>query len=473
MTALPDLFDEAVADAPPSRLTAMDVLTAARLRRRHRATVSASLVITVALATLATANVVGRHSPNPPTGAAPPAPLVWAGRADADHLYKVENICGANPLTDPSAVGSDDGYSTDSPAPSGQRADPSPMIGPNCNRLLASSDGGATWSARADMQTPEVIILGPRTLLQYAPRAAVTPTRGEGHPSYSDQFELTTDAGVTWRPLPADGPQIDAVPVGGRVLGVSPMLGIIVFDPAENRVRFLSGAPVRNALEITTSQDGSLWMSGADPATGRPAVAVSHDRGRSWSLRVLPDTRPMLDQSQLHNGEAPTSYQMTDWLESVRSWDGRTAYVIMYDHDARGVSAPPALQGMGGCPASPAPGPETSCWAWMRGFVTHDGGVTWTELGTGPVIPSHEWSWVTADGRLVLEVSPPPGSGQGPTAGPSPEPLETYVTTTDAMSYTVAAPPGLPHQPYFVDGHIAYTDRAVYLSDDGWTWHRA
>src|SRR5690242_6687643 len=104
MTQLPELFEQAVADTPPSRLSAHDVLTTVRFERRRRAVLaSATAAILVGLATVTGAMLV-RNTSIPPAGSAPPGMIVWAGRGDADHYYKVENICGYNPRFTPSAT---------------------------------------------------------------------------------------------------------------------------------------------------------------------------------------------------------------------------------------------------------------------------------------------------------------------------------------------------------------------------------
>ncbi len=45
-----------------------------------------------------------------------------------------------------------------------------------------------------------------------------------------------------------------------------------------------------------------------------------------------------------------------------------------------------------------------------------------------------------------------------------------YVVSADGQGWAVAEPPGLPAGVVYVDGSVAYNDRAMYVSDDGWTW---
>ena len=100
MTELDELFREAVSAPPPSRLTATAVLGAAGRRHRRQAALAAAVVIT--LGGLVSIGITGlslgsRNAANPPGSAAPPGSLIWAGRGDATHLYRLTYSCGENP----------------------------------------------------------------------------------------------------------------------------------------------------------------------------------------------------------------------------------------------------------------------------------------------------------------------------------------------------------------------------------------
>ena len=424
MTRIEELFDEAVSSAPPSLLSVDDVFGALAHRRRVTAVAASLTLVLVGLTTIGVGvGLGGSDTANPPAGAAPPGPLVWAGRGDADHLYRVTNVCGENPLIP---------RPSDSPPPS-----PEP-IRPDCNMLWASADGGATWTQRGLMTSNVVTIAGPQTLLRWN-QSAEKP---------DPLLELSRDGGVTWTPLGPDGPEVDAVPPGGVVLGWS-ATGFFVIDPALGRAQRM---PIEVAL--TTTHDytvvpaagvSTIWLTGSDTMTERPAVAVSHDGGRTWTQRVLPNTSAQLkNQPPPELGIVSPAY-ITGLIASA---DGLTAYVGVYDHDAEVRTPDPAI-------------PGTEGWGWFRAFRTTDGGATWQEVDDGAVLPSYRQGWLTRDGRLVLHLT-----GRALDADATAD----YVVSADGRDWVVAAPPGLPVDVFYVDGSVAYNEHAMYVSDDGWTW---
>ena len=76
-------------------------------------------------------------------------------------------------------------------------------------------------------------------------------------------------------------------------------------------------------------------------------------------------------------------------------------------------------------------------------------------------MPSYSQGWLTRDGRLVLHLAGRELEGDA---------TAEYVVSADGRDWVVAAPPGLPVGVFDVDGSVAYTDHAMYVSDDGWTW---
>ena len=436
MTRIQKLFDEAVSSVPPSRLTADAVLGQAQHRRRMKTAVAASVSLVLAgLTTIAIGTSLARFdSAGPPSGAAPPGPLVWAGRGDADHLYVVTNICGENPrLPRPS----------DTPPPS-----PEP-IKPDCHLLWSSADGGATWTQRG-LTEPAVTVVGPQALLRYEPSATSVPP-----------FELSRDAGATWASLGPNGPQVDAIPPGGVVVDLSP-IAITIIDPAEGR---LEQVHLDVALAISwptfvprSGDAQTIWLAGGDAATGRPAVAVTHDGGASWTQQVLPNTEQLADPlgTQLPSDTDPgLSYSARHITGLIADTDGRTAYVTIYDQEAHEDATV----------RSPDPTiPGTQGWGWLRGFRTVDGGATWHEVDGGAVIPSYAVGWLTRDGRLILHLAGRELEGDA---------TAEYVVSANGRDWVVAAPPGLPLDVFEVDGSVAYNQHAMYVSDDGWTWREA
>jgi hypothetical protein len=439
MTKINQLFDEAVSAPPPSRLTAAGVLVAARARRQRMTAALASLALVAGGITVAIGlNLAGTDARHAPASTTPPGPLEWAGRGDASHLYRVTNICGENPR-----------MAVSPPPTTGPKASE-----PLCSELWASADGGATWSSRGQMEADSIIIAGPQSLLRYRrPSAAPSPSAEE--PAFS--FELSADAGVTWTALPPNGPPLDAVPANGLVVSITPT-NLWLFDPSQGRVRPLTGPFLAFGQGSSSNASGhSLWFGGIDPATGRLAVIVARAGDRSWTTRLLPNVEPVVDPSASHAaGDASPSAKTaraTYILQVIPGADGRTAYVTVYDTDAPQRTSYPAISG-------------TPYLAWLRGFHTADGGATWQEVGEGASVPGSRDAWVTADGRLVLaiEINDP--------AGGDARTREFVVGGPDGR-FTIAAPPGLPTDLINVDGSVAYTDHAMFVSDDGWNWREA
>ncbi|MFC7647501.1 hypothetical protein ACFQX6_48535 [Streptosporangium lutulentum] len=83
-----------------------------------------------------------------------------------------------------------------------------------------------------------------------------------------------------------------------------------------------------------SSRDGGQWVSGLDPGSGTPLVAVSHDRGRTWRTHRLPgpklentwgfrvvDGRDALYAAEF--GQLPAEEQVKNGLGAIhRSTDG-------------------------------------------------------------------------------------------------------------------------------------------------------
>ena len=217
-----------------------------------------------------------------------------------------------------------------------------------------------------------------------------------------------------------------AVPPGGAVSWPQSLFFIEVIDPAAGLVRPLASQPPLLMRRLQRA-DGAIWVAGLDPDTRRPAVAVSRDGGQNWSVRELPGATP-----------APTDgeFMTASYLPVVASWDGETAYATL----------PPA-------PVGPPPTAAPEGKLTFPVFRSVDGGDTWERLeppwrGAWPISP-----WATADGRLVMDL--PDGDGRR--------------LVYDGEGFELASPPGLPVQ-VSMDGQVASTADAVYVTDDGWTW---
>ena len=77
-------------------------------------------------------------------------------------------------------------------------------------------------------------------------------------------------------------------------------------------------------------------------------------------------------------------------------------------------------------------------------------------------MPSYFQGWLTSDGRARPRTLGREPGGDEP-AG--------YVVSADGQGWAVAEPPGLPAvSSMWTVKMLAYNDRAMYVSDDGWTW---
>jgi hypothetical protein len=428
MTNLRKLFDEATASAPPSRLSIEDVFAATRSSWRRRLT----RVVGAVVATLATAAAGGialtsefaTHllpDPAPPSGAV----IAWAGRGDKSHLYLVIGICRNTP----------------------------PTTGPDqtCVELLASSDGGATWSNRGSVHGwPQIV--GPATVIRPGDgRISPRPT----DPSSFD--EVSINAGETWSQLRAEGSPTDGVMPPGRASDRYARTGyeLIFFDQAQSRWRKLARQPSLLRRDSQTfSRDSTLIMaSGVNPVTFRTAVAVSRDGGRTWTEQDMPGA-PVTPQPTMPNGEIDR-IQGGGGQGHLITRDGVTAYVTVWDGSKNPSASPPP-------PGAQGP-------ALLRTYRTTDSGQTWQAVAawsTTPQyarMPGNARAWVTTDGHLVTGLL---GDSRGE-AKP-----DSYSITTDGVTHTPITLPGLPRSVKFIDGELAYDDNALYLSDDGVNWRQ-
>jgi hypothetical protein len=167
-------------------------------------------------------------------------------------------------------------------------------------RLLGSDDGGRTWKLRS---TTTVVagVFGPSTLLGYASSSTPSSTPG---PSWL----VSTDGGRRWAALAADQDPVSAVPPGRFAACFSSgrppsQCTVYAIDPATGRAALLATQPAITWAGNTTlhaevqptgvlSAGGALWLSGSDPGTGRSAVAVSADGGRTWKTTPLDGCLP-------------------------------------------------------------------------------------------------------------------------------------------------------------------------------------
>jgi signal transduction histidine kinase len=320
--------------------------------------------------------------------------LIWAGGSGGHHLLRLVQLCSTC----------------------------------TTGGLYASTDGGAAWAEIAN--TPiagGMQVLGPDIVMVLSPRSNATTWLAP--PSL-----ISFDGGHHWIDAIVGEP-IAAAPAGGVAIcwplapeapGEDHTCTLHVADPQTRRIRPLSTPPPMSALVVNrVPPDAGLWVSGVDRATGRPAVSVSHDRGRTWSTHAFPE----LDQVTVEQGVAGTAY-----LPEVASADGRVAYLVLFGRER-----------------------------W-HAYRTGDGGLTWSatvlaaetvdSLGGG-------LSYVTQDNTHMLATFA--GGGVNYLGCPVGATVYRSVEGTQLPGYVGVSMLG-------GGSYLAYSDRVLYLSDDGWNW---
>ncbi|WP_163572443.1 sialidase family protein [Fodinicola feengrottensis] len=184
--------------------------------------------------------------------------------------------------------------------------------------LARTSDGGRTWHAHS------------------VPDATASGAVNQGSPILPlDENTLVAngfishDGGETWQPQKLDG-SVQAAPVGWIVLPADSFShqikpkdphALAALDPTTGQAHFLANQPADHgdgeSEGVTQATDGSLWTVPGYQGTG---VAVSHDRGRTWSTFAPPDRKG------------------SSWVSST-SVDGRIGYAIFGTDSAAGKPA--------------------------------------------------------------------------------------------------------------------------------------
>ncbi|MFE2562014.1 WD40/YVTN/BNR-like repeat-containing protein [Streptomyces sp. NPDC059352] len=167
---------------------------------------------------------------------------------------------------------------------------------------------------------------------------------------------------------------------------------LVVVSAQDGRRRALARVPRLGAHPRPAEQpepDGSWWVSGTDPLSGRAAVAVSRDAGRSWTVSRLPspDTRPgwytavavgpdavyAAEMGELRGG-APVKNPMRALHRSV---DGGRTWQRMWTTGPE--REPRTLLGL----PVPGPGGRVEIGGELAGYVSEDGGRTFVPSGDG------------------------------------------------------------------------------------------
>ncbi|MFF9013696.1 WD40/YVTN/BNR-like repeat-containing protein [Streptomyces sp. NPDC014870] len=220
---------------------------------------------------------------------------------------------------------------------------------------------------------------------------------------------FTRDGGRTWRRVdPRTSGTTPVIPAGAVLTtdcaepsppSAGPLAGdecarerLVVIDPEDGRRRALAqGPPIGpgpRPAEVA-EPDGSWWVSGTDPLSGRAAVAVSRDRGRSWSIGRLPSpttapgwyTAVAVGQDAVYAaemGELKGGNPVKNPMRALhRSLDGGRTWERMWTTGP--VHEPRTLQGL----PVPGPGGRVLITAEDREFVSVDGGRSFRPSGEG------------------------------------------------------------------------------------------
>ncbi|GIF48291.1 BNR/Asp-box repeat protein [Asanoa ferruginea] len=397
------LRDVAGSDGPPSRLSADEVYAEAFRRRHRRATAWAAggvvgvvLVGAMGVTTLATPDPVTAPHPAQSADGWPAetrdGTIISAAATDATHLYAGVASC----------PGQD-------------------QVRHCTTRLVGSDDAGRTWTVRqTEFGDGQVTAPAPGVLLRTI-ESVRSPVA-----KISYQHRISTDGGRTWRELRLSGEPLAEVPSGGWLQCAQPTAhptaqtcSLLAVDPTTAVAARLASQPaltIEAPAHVPTS--AGLWVTGHDPTDrSRPAVAVSHDRGRTWETHVF-------GREEL----------LSTYLDAVPfSVDGDTAYTVI-------SGSKPSV------------------------FRSTDGGRNWQpDPGSPPRVAD---SFVAADGtHIVLGSADPPWLWYaGDASGYHPVELKGLSDRLPpAPALVRVTAPGV---------YVAFDRDAVYRSADGLNWTR-
>ncbi|WP_426364529.1 exo-alpha-sialidase [Streptomyces sp. E-08] len=272
-----------------------------------------------------------------------------------------------------------------------------------CRHHVAVRDAGAEeWVLRRSPlpETPETQGVSASLLVLGPGRALVE----EGATGPGGRTWFTRDGGRSWRA--GDRRTVGTVPEipAGAVLttdcaapaGALPDAcrreRLVVVSPRDGRRRALARMPLLGAHPRPAEQpepDGSWWVSGTDPLSGRPAVAVSRDGGRGWTVARLPSpvtgparyTAVAVGRDAVYAaemGELTGGDPVKNGMRALhRSVDGGRSWQRMWTTGP--VGEPRTLMGL----PVPGPGGRVEIAGELSGYGSADGGRAFVDLKDG------------------------------------------------------------------------------------------
>ncbi len=267
-----------------------------------------------------------------------------------------------------------------------------------CRQQVAVRDAGAAeWVVRRS-PLPELRASegASANLLALGPGRALIEDGGGDRP---ERTWFTRDGGRSWHAvdrrtvgevaeIPADAVlATECAAPAGALPDACLRERVVVVSPQDGRRRTLAGAPPLPAAH--REPDGSWWVAGTDPLSGRSAVAFSRDGGRGWTVSRLPSPmdRPgrhvvvAVGQDAVYAaemGEVVPGEPVKNPMRALhRSPDGGRTWQRVWTTGPTGE--PRSLLGV----PVPGPGGRVEIGGELSGYGSVDGGRTFVGLRDG------------------------------------------------------------------------------------------
>jgi hypothetical protein len=247
------------------------------LRRRRRL---ASGAAALALLTVVSTGVMVLRDPTaaPPTPAAPAFQSIWRGSGLTLYGLTAPVLNLPGDLYDVQFADAERGYAL---------ARACPGSGDVCDLAYAiTRDGGRTWHLRE-----------PPNAKARADALPSLVTFGTEHVGFIGEQAWMWSPGSpgSWAPLDlASPPPVASVPKGGRLWtpsGSTCQPGPLYVWQMAGPLAVLASPPRMQVCRVVSAPGGAWWAGGfLDGAERRPAVAVSRDAGRRWTVTELPSS---------------------------------------------------------------------------------------------------------------------------------------------------------------------------------------